>query len=220
MSAKIRALMVWATPACASAALADYTPSFSQAPSVAEVAAVYPARARVSNISGTVSLTCQVGRDNHPRDCDAIKEVPGSYGFGAAARKLAEKMVIDTPDLIGKNIFIPVTFDSAVLTGAAMVSKPVWAQMPSVQDFQASFPKTENGVNNVRVVLGCTVEAGRALGACSVAQEDPPGQGYGEGALALASKFRLVPWSQDGTPTVGARIKLPIRYALTPVKQP
>ena len=95
-------------------------------------------------------------------------------------------------------------------------SQPVWAELPSVQDFQASFPKSQNGVNSVRVVLGCAVEAGGGLSGCSVAQEDPAGQGYGAGALALASKFKLAPWSQDGSPTVGAHIKLPIRYALTP----
>lgn len=220
MSAKLGALLACAAVATASVAVADYTPTFSQAPSVADVVAVYPVRAKAGNVSGTVTLTCLVGRDNRPRDCDPVKEAPASYGFGAAARKLAEKMVVDTPYLIGKNVFIPVTFDAAVLTGAATVSKPVWAEMPSVQDFQASFPKAENGVNNVRVVLGCTVEAGGGLGGCSVAQEDPPGQGYGDGALALASKFKLAPWSLDGAPTVGAHIKLPIRYALTPVKKP
>lgn len=125
-------------------------------------------------------------------------------------------MVVDTPDIVGKNVFIPVAFDAAVLKGDAVVSQPIWAELPSVQDFQASFPKSANGVNNVRVVLGCTVEAGGGLAGCSVAQEDPAGQGYGAGALALASKFKLAPWSQDGSPTVGAHIKLPIRYALTP----
>jgi hypothetical protein len=68
-------------------------------------------------------------------------------------------------------------------------------------------------------VLGCTVEQGGSLGACAVADETPPGQGYGAGALALASKFRLEPWSVDGAPVVGAKIKLPIRYELTPVKK-
>ncbi len=220
MSAKLSALVVCAASAVASSAAADYTPTFSQAPSVADVAAAYPARAKAAGVGGSVMLACHVARDNHPRDCEAVKETPGSYGFGAAARRLAEKMVVDTPDLIGKDVLIPMTFDAAVLTGAAMVSKPIWSQMPTIQEVQASFPKTQNGVNNVRVVLGCTVGADGALSACSVAQEDPPGQGYGDGALSLASKFKLAPWGEDGSPTVGAHIKLPIRYALTPPKQP
>jgi hypothetical protein len=162
-----------------------------------------------------VMLTCEVGRDNHPRDCAPLKETPGNYGFGVAARKLAETMLVDTP-MQGRNIFIPVNFDAAILSGGAMVNRPIWAEMPAIQDVQASFPKTQNGVNNVRVVLGCKVEAGGVLSDCSITQEDPPGQGYGAGALALASKFKVAPWAQDGSPTIGAHIKLPIRYALTP----
>jgi hypothetical protein len=122
-------------------------------------------------------------------------------------------MVVDTPDMIG--IFIPVTFNAAVLKDNAMVSQPIWAELPSVQDFQAGFPKNETGVNNVRGVLGCLVEASGTLSSCWVAQEDPADQGYGAGALALTSKFKVAPWGLDGAGTTGAHIKLPIRYALT-----
>jgi hypothetical protein len=217
MSLKLGALVTFAAAAIASAAAADYTPAMAQAPSVADMAAAYPARAKAAGVSGSVVLSCRVARDNRTlRDCDPVKESPGAYGFGAVARKLAEKMVVETPDLAGQNVFVPMIFDAAMLKGEATVSQPVWAELPSVQDFQASFPKTQNGVNNVRVVLGCTVEAGGGLGGCSVAQEEPAGQGYGAGALALAGKFKLAPWSLDGAPTVGAHIKLPIRYALTP----
>lgn len=193
--------------------------SWSEAPSVSDIAAAYPARAKAAGVSGTVNLTCEMGRDGHPKNCEALTEKPSGYGFGHAASKLAEKLKDEGTSLIHQNIFIPVTFDAAVLKGEAMVSKPEWVSLPSASDFQATFPKTENGVNQVRVVLGCTVEAGGALVGCAVADETPPGQGYGAGALALASKFRLEPWSVDGAPTVGAHIKLPIRYELAPAKK-
>ena len=137
-----------------------------------------------------------------------------------SARKLADKLKVSTAELVGQNIFIPVTFDPAVLSGEAVVTKPAWVSLPAIEDYQASFPKSQNGVNDVRVVLGCTVVADGALSGCSVAQETPPGQGYGEGALALASKFRMSPWSTDGAPTVGAKIKLPIHYVLKAVAPP
>ncbi|MFI4964926.1 MAG: hypothetical protein ACHP9T_06115 [Caulobacterales bacterium] len=202
--------------AAGSPALADPVPTWSDAPTIADMAAAYPPRARAAHVSGHVQLTCEVGRDNHPRLCEPLVEKPGSYGFGAAARKLAEKLTVAEAGMVGQNIFVPVNFDAAVLTGAPNV-KPTWASLPSVTDFQASFPKTENGVNRVRVVLGCTVEAGGALGDCAVAQEDPPGQGYGAGALALAPKFRVAPWGPDGEASIGAHIQVPIRYELTPV---
>lgn len=223
MSLKFVALFAAGAVACGGAAYAAVVQtavSWSEAPSVADIAAAYPAKAKAAGVGGQVTLTCQMGRDAHPRDCAAVTEKPGGYGFGAAARKLAEKLKADDGSLTGQNIFIPVSFDPGVLTGATTVTKPVWASLPSATDFQATFPKTENGVNHVRVVLGCTVEAGGGLGGCAVAQEDPPGQGYGAGALALAAKFRVAPWTLDGAPTVGAHIRLPIRYELTPVKQP
>jgi hypothetical protein len=217
---------VLAAAGAAIAASAAVTPASAQAdrawveaPTVADIAAAYPARAKSGAVSGQVELTCEMARDGHPRDCAALTEKPGGYGFGAAAVKLATHLKVGDQSLTNQNIFIPVTFDAAVLKGEAMVTKPAWLVLPSAEDLNATFPKTQNGVNKVRVVLGCTVEAGGSLGGCSVAQEDPPGQGYGAGALALASKFRLGPWSQDGEPTVGAHIKLPIRYELTPVKQ-
>jgi hypothetical protein len=222
MSCKIAVLFAAAAGAAACAvgspaAAQSDGPQWVEAPTVADIAAAYPAKAKAANIGGTVVLTCAIARDLHPKDCEALKEKPGLYGFGPAARKLADKLKVSTPEMVGQNIFIPVTFDPAVLSGEAMVTKPAWVASPALEDYQASFPKSQNGVNDVRVVLGCTVVADGALSGCSVAQETPPGQGYGEGALTLASKFRMSPWSTDGAPTVGAKIKLPIHYVLKQV---
>jgi TonB family protein len=223
MSARFIALTFAAGAAIAASAAviraeAEGEYAWVEAPTVADIALAYPARAKAAGVSGQVQLTCNMARDGHPRDCAALTEKPGGYGFGAAAAKLATRLKASDQSMTNQNVFIPVAFDAAVLRGEAMVTKPAWAALPSAEDLNATFPKTQNGVNKVRVVLGCTVEAGGVLGGCSVAQEDPAGQGYGEGALALASKFRVGPWGEDGAPTVGAHIKLPIRYELTPVK--
>lgn len=220
MSRAIGAFVVLGVAAMASSAAADFTPNFEQAPTMAQVAAAWPARAKAAGVGGAVLLTCEIGRDKHPKECATLKEPGGNYGFGTAARKLAELMVVDSPDIAGRNVFIPVNFDPSILSGSTNVTQPVWAEKPAIQDFQASFPKTQNGVNDIRVVLGCTVQADGALGACSVAQETPPGQGYGAGALEIASKFKVTPWSADGIPTIGAHIKLPIHYQLTQVAPP
>ena len=74
-----------------------------------------------------------------------------------------------------------------------------------------------NGVNELRLALVCSAAAGGLLTGCVVDREEPAGQGYGQGALALGPKFRVGPWSLDGLPTTGARVRVPIRYQLTPV---
>jgi hypothetical protein len=165
-------------------------------------------------------MTCTINREGRPRSCAVLKETPGNYAFGAAARRLAETMRVNEINLRGQDVLVPVTFNPDVLKPEGVaITKPAWAAMPALEDFQATFPKTANGVNSVRVVLACTVTNTGALGGCTVDSEDPPGQGYGQGALALAAKFRVGPWSQDGQPTVGAHLKLPIRYALTQVDE-
>ena len=200
------------------AAAAQTSPTWVEAPSAADMAAAYPAKAKAAAVGGSVELTCTINREGRPRTCAVLKETPGNYAFGTAARRLAEKLRVNELNLRGQDVMVPVTFNPDLLKPDGIaITKPAWAAMPGVEDFQATFPKTANGVNSVRVVLACTVTNSGALGGCSVDSEDPPGQGYGQGALALATKFRVGPWSQDGQPTIGAHLKLPIRYELTQV---
>ena len=202
----------------ATAASAQTSPIWAEAPGVAEVAAAYPAKARVAGVGGQVNLSCQINREGRPRDCAALGEQPSGYGFGFAARKLAEHMRVADAALRGQEVRVPVTFDPALLKGdVPLVTKPVWSTLPSAEDFQASFPKTANGVNEVRVALICSAAAAGLLTGCVVDREDPAGQGYGQGALALGPKFRVGPWSLDGIATAGAKVRVPIRYQLTPV---
>jgi TonB family protein len=199
---------------------AQPVPTWIEAPSAADVAAAYPAKAKAAGVGGSVEMTCTINREGHPRSCAVLKETPGNYAFGTAARRLAEKMRVNELNLRGEDVLVPVTFNPDILKPEGVaITKPTWAAMPAVEDFQATFPKTANGVNSVRVVLACTVTSSGGLGGCTVDSEDPPGQGYGQGALALAAKFRVGPWSQDGQPTIGTRLNLPIRYALTPVTE-
>jgi hypothetical protein len=182
------------------------------------MAAAYPAKGKAAGLGAGVELTCEIARTGHPKNCEALAEKPSGYGFGFAARKLAEHLRVADPAMIGKEVRIPVTFDPAVLKGEPTITRPAWAVLPTASDFQASFPKAANGINEVRVVLACTVADGGALAGCAVDQEEPAGQGFGAGALVLAPKFRVGPWSLDGQPTVGAKVRVPIRYELTPAQ--
>jgi hypothetical protein len=201
----------------AGAALAQQAPHWSEAPSVADLAAAYPAKARAAGVGGAVNLTCTIGHDARPHDCYPIGEKPSGLGFGFAAKKLAEKLRTDTPGLNGQEVTIPVSFDIKAVNGGVTVHAPAWAELPSAEDFQTSFPKTANGVNEVRVTLVCDVGSGGALGGCAVDREEPGGQGYGAAALALAPKIRVALWSLEGEPTVGAKVRVPLHYQLTQV---
>lgn len=191
------------------------------APTYAETAAAFPERARVTGEGGRALLTCGERADGTLKDCAVADETPGGRGFGAAARKLAARLRADRPAgaPVGADVRVIIAFAPQMARGGDYVaSNPVWTALPSAADFQASFPKTANGVNSVRVTLVCEVVAGGALSACRVESEDPAGQGYGAGALALAPKIRVGLLTVDGVPIVGAKVRVPLRYELTPAK--
>lgn len=216
MHGKSCAAVAGAAVLASTAAWAQQAPTWSEAPTVADMAAAYPAKAKAAGVGGMVNLSCTLNHEGRPRSCYPIGEKPSGLGFGFAAKKLAEKLRTDAPGMDGQEVAIPFTFDPKVISGEATVRTPAWAALPAPADFQASFPKTANGVNDVRVTLVCTVAAGGALDGCAVDREEPAGQGYGSGALALAPKFRVGLWSPDGEPAIGAKVRVPLHYQLTP----
>jgi TonB family protein len=211
--------LTFATLVALAAAPASAQVSWTVAPTAAEMAAAYPARAKAEGVGGAVDLVCTGGRDGRMTDCDVIGETPRGYGFGAAARRLAEGMQASGVQR-GAEIRFPITFAPELAKGGAYSAKtPQWAALPSVADMQAAAPKTEGGPNNVRVTLVCGVQAGGVLADCAVDREEPAGQGFGPAILALAPKFRVELMSAEGMPTVGARVRVPVRFDLKPVEQ-
>lgn len=193
--------------------------AWTAAPTAADMAAAYPAKAKAENIGGGVELTCTANRKGAMTDCDVLAESPRGYGFGSAARRLAEQLrgegVVN-----GTEVRVPITFLPDIGKGAtATVKTPKWTALPTVEEMQSVVPKVEGGPNEVRVTLVCDVQAGGALAGCKVDREEPAGQGFGQAVLALAPKFRADLMSAEGAPTVGARVRVPVRFSLRPVQQ-
>lgn len=205
-------LLVAATPAVAQTA-------WTSAPTAAEMAAAYPAKARAEGVGGAVELTCTAARSGAMTDCAVLGETPRGYGFGPAARRLAGQLTA-TGVIRGAEIRVPMTFPPELARSAPLTVKtPRWSAIPSVADLQAAVPKTEGGPNDVRVTLVCDVQAGGVLSDCAVDREEPAGQGFGAAILATASGFRVDLMSAEGMPTVGAKVRVPVRFALKPVGQ-
>lgn len=201
------------------AANAQVAGIWTAAPTAADMAAAYPAKARAAGLSGGVEMVCSVKSSGIVADCDVVGESPKGFGFGAAAQKLARSLRADASQR-GTDVRVPVSFNADVLKPEGMTVKtPKWAALPSVTDLQATIPKTEGGPNNVRVTLVCSVQLGGSLDGCAVDREEPAGQGFGQAVLALAPKFKVEPWSAEGMPTVGAKVRVPVRYDLKPVNQ-
>lgn len=205
---------------CATAAAAQPAVTWVEAPTVAEVAAAYPDRARAEGIAGGVELSCTATRTGGLDTCVVLGEAPKGYGFGSAARRLAERELRAAGADNGDEVRVPVTFPVEVLSEAGLtVRTPKWAALPSVAEMQAVTPMTEGGPNDIRVTLVCSVQEGGSLSGCAVDREEPAGHGFGAAILKLAPKFRVEPWSAEGMPTVGAKVRVPVRFDLKPVEQ-
>lgn len=194
-----------------------------QAPTFAAVMAAYPAKARAQQAAGFVTLNCRVGPEGKLGSCDVLREEPKGLEFGKAAKSLISNFEAPTKDskgvVLGRyRTSVSVTFAPEALKSAEpMIGKPKWTALPSFEDVASVLPPAAKaaGVYKARVVLHCGVYARGGVGTCKVLTEEPTGLGYGAAALALAPSFRLALWTDEGLPSVGGSVRIPVRFDLS-----
>jgi hypothetical protein len=199
-------------------------PAFAQtawisAPTAADMTAAYPEKAKAAGIGGGVELMCTAARDGAMKDCDVLAEAPRGQGFGVAARRLAESKLRAAGVNRDTEVRVALTFPAELARGQALnVKTPIWTALPTVTEIQAAVPKTEGGPNDARVTLVCDVQPGGTLSGCAVDREEPAGQGFGPAILTLAPKFQVGLISGEGLPTVGGKVRVPVRFDLRPAQ--
>lgn len=193
---------------------------WTAAPTYAEVAAAYPEKARARQVGGRATLSCSFKVEGRVGSCQAVAEEPKGLGFGNAARLLAKSFVgpstmDDGRSTVGMGTQIPFTFSADMLLPDKRVTgKLEWRAMPSVVDVAKAYPAAamQAKVQGARVVMLCEVGVDGRLTGCSIESEEPKGFGFDQVALGLAGSFQLSIWSPEGLPTIGAKIRLPVRY--------
>lgn len=192
------------------------------APTYTEVLGSYPTKARATKMNGVAVIDCKIGKDGRLSNCNTIRENPTGYSFASAARSLAPRFVapIDLPggdQMVGARTHINVTYAAASLDdGAPVVGKPKWTGIPRIGDIAAVAPAAAKAakVYKARVIMECTVVVGGAVEGCVVKSQEPPGLGYDQAALKLSAYFRLAVWTDEGLPTVGGVVRIPLRFDL------
>lgn len=108
----------------------------------------------------------------------------------------------------------PTAFPPAEQLEGAVISNPQWIERPRGADLVELYPaRAVRAGREGRVVLDCIVRAdGRVQ--CSVESEDPPGFGFGEASLRASRLFRMSPQLEDGKPSEGGRVRVPITWQL------
>ena len=194
----------------------EHTPTYSQ------VVAAYPARARSAGQSGRVALDCTLGADGFFSSCLVMNEEPVGYGFGAAAAELAKSFktsptLPEGRSVLGGVVKVPFAFTSRMLNPSTTpLAEPVLTAVPSNRDIAAAFPRAARtaGIGQTRAALDCVVGQTGALSNCKAVVEAPAGYNVAVGAMQLASKYRVSPWSPEGLPVAGSRVRVPISYNL------
>lgn len=98
LSAIVAAVAQSAAAATAPAPSTYVNPDWLKKPTAAQTAAVYPQRAMLAGVAGSVTLACKVLVTGDLDDCLVTREVPARMDFGAAALRLAPLMKM-TPKL-------------------------------------------------------------------------------------------------------------------------
>lgn len=201
--------------------------SWAAAPSYAQVAAAYPQKAREKLTEGRATLTCRFKAEGRLADCQTTAEEPKGQGFATAARRLSETFVgptnlVDGTPTEGIWTMIPFAFDLDMLDQSKrVIGRPQWAALPTGDEIIAGYPSAaaKAGVGAARVVIACEIADGGKLTDCLAQSEEPTGLGFAQAALALAGSFQAKPWTAEGLPTIGGRVRIPIRYEF-PTEKP
>lgn len=87
-----------------------------------------------------------------------------------------------------------------------------WTSRPTARRIADLYPDaaSRQGVGG-RVELNCTVTSTLGL-ACGVANETPPGLGFGRAALSVANSYRVAPVLTDGNGAVGTRTRIAVQF--------
>jgi hypothetical protein len=196
-------------------------------PSAADMAAAFPAQAAGHEASGHVVLRCRMAGDGGLKGCEVATEEPRGEGFGQAARNLAKAFrvadeVVQSKPMQGVYVDVPFDFRDPRRPGPSVeVNDPEWQRGADPVMAGKLFPEAaaKAGLKTGRAIVDCEAAHDGTLIHCAVVSEEPSGLGFGESALAIAGVMQMNPWTKQGAPVEGAKIRLPIRLNLSAAQQ-
>jgi TonB family protein len=195
-------------------------PVWAAAPTFADVAQAYPARAR--GAEGYAVAHCEVSSSGVLTGCQVIRETPDNHGFGLAATRLAQRRFRVAPETASARphddlwVDVPIRFPAPGQAPDRQVTAPRWVAAFDPASPLAVFPPeaAAQGVTEGRGVARCVVAAGGALTDCTPQPSDPAGLGFSEVAVRLAATMRMNPWTADAAPVDGAVVDVAVRLSL------
>lgn len=189
---------------------------FLQEPTPAQEAAALAALAK-PGAAGRASMSCTVQAGGAVGDCKLVLERPTGVGLGAALLSLAADYRVDlaaphAPKVGGE---IPLSIDTF-----RMDTAPDWVRKPTPDELMRVWPtQAWAHAKGGQAVVNCLVSLQGALFDCAVLRETPPGEHFGDAALALTPQFLMRPAQLKGHPVI-ATVNVPINFYMAPGSAP
>jgi protein TonB len=109
----------------------------------------------------------------------------------------------------------PATVSQDCRTDPPRIQRPDWIQRPTQEQFLRAYPRAAfSRGREGHATMVCTVTADGRLKDCTISEETPAGAGFGQAALSLAPSYRMPKTSECGGPVAGARVTIPIHFAV------
>lgn len=184
-----------------------------------EVVQAFPSSAIGRAQRGDVGLQCDVTKDGKVRECVVISAAPSGLGFERSAVKLTTRFSVrpevmkDLKKDLKVNLRIQMLLPGAPGLTGRRLSTVNWLRTIDPKAAQAVYPvaAVNAGVLTGTARLECEIDGEGLLSGCTVSSETPANLGFGESALAVSKAFKASPWAEDGLPSKGAKVTMPIR---------
>jgi TonB family protein len=202
-----------------------FDPIWESAPSFEEVAAAWPTGS--DHDEGIAVLRCSMRANGNLADCTVAGQT--NSDFTAAAKSLKDRFRVRLTEQEGikyadSDVTVSFRFiNPARPEGRSLkVKNPRWITSINPQAVLDVYPPraADAGITAGRGVADCLVDPTGALTDCKVDRETPADMGFGASALAIVTFLKMNPWTDDGRPVVGGRIKLPIDFNLAGGAEP
>jgi TonB family protein len=138
----------------------------------------------------------------------------------AAAEEMRRRLAASSPTVADRPKTDTASVDDApaapeARAGSIVITQPDWVRRPDAEDLERYYPERAQRMNvEGRASISCTVDASGTLQNCSVSNENPSDQGFGDAALQMSKLFKLRPKTLDGVPVDGGKITIPINFSL------
>lgn len=190
-------------------------------PSVSDVWAAYPAKARAEKLSGRITLECTIRTSGEIGSCQSRNRDADSEVFVPAAKALATKFRAplkfdDGASTAGVRVLLPFEFQADQAQAPTFASRLPWLAIPSGEQFESELGPvlTAAGAKEVRIRAECLVGPDAHLKDCSVLSSTPELAQLQGPINRLAPSFILPRWSETGSTYIGGKVVVPLKYSL------